>query len=182
MIAMQYRFRLPVDYDMSIITTRILENGHQFDNVPGLLLKVWCYSESNDPFCTDEPLYAPFYLWQDCSSMASFLTGGGFRRLMQDFGRPAIDSWLVQDFQPAAELVQSVFARRIITPVLPKADLAQCRHASETVAESTTQIVAWDVQRWRQLNFQLSPQPFTDDDSAERYRVGHLSISHHMTP
>ncbi|CCG88255.1 DUF4865 family protein [Erwinia piriflorinigrans] len=182
MIAMQYRFRLPVDYDMSIITTRILENGHQLDSFPGLLLKAWCYARSSDLLCTDEPLYAPFYLWQDSSSMADFLTGSGFRRLVQDFGRPQIDSWLVLDYRPAAELSQSAFARRIITPVLPREDLAQCRCSSDIIGENTTQIVALDMQHWRRLNFQLSPLAFTDRADTERYRVGHLSLPHHITP
>jgi len=34
MIAMQYSFVLPADYDMSIIERRVRERGHIFDDTP----------------------------------------------------------------------------------------------------------------------------------------------------
>ncbi|WP_455817650.1 DUF4865 family protein [Pseudomonas cerasi] len=117
MIAMQYRFRLPADYDMSIITTRIRENGHLLDGFPGLLLKAYCYAETDSAQGIADPLYAPFYLWKDGDSMTTFLTSSGFRRLTKDFGWPHIDTWLVLDYQRAAQLPRSAFARRIITPI-----------------------------------------------------------------
>lgn len=176
MIAMQYRFRLPADYDMGIITSRIRDNGPLLDGFSGLLLKAYCYADADgQPSCT-EPLYAPFYLWQDSDSMAAFLTSSGFRRLTQDFGWPQIDTWLVLDYQPAPELPLSAFARRIITPIAPYSDLAQYSHVSGAVTEQSSQILAWDVQGWRHLTFQLGPQPFSADSAAERYQVGHLSL------
>lgn len=39
MIAMQYSFSLPADYDMSIIDRRIAEKGHLLDNFPNLKFK-----------------------------------------------------------------------------------------------------------------------------------------------
>jgi len=180
MIAMQYRFRLPADYDMGIITTRIQENGHLLDGFPGLLLKAYCYAENDDPFSHNEPLYTPFYLWQDSEPMMRFLTSSGFRRLTQDFGWPQIDSWLVLDYQPAAELDLSSFARRLITPIAPYEDLMLRSSTSNKITPKTSQILAWDVQTWRHLTFQLSPQPFTDDTAAECYRVGHLSLPHNI--
>jgi len=39
MIAMQYRFPLPADYDMAIIDRRIADKGHLTDGFPGLLFK-----------------------------------------------------------------------------------------------------------------------------------------------
>lgn len=180
MIAMQYRFRLPADYDMGIITTRIRENGHRLDGFPGLLLKAYCYTEYGGAQSCPDALYAPFYLWQDSDSMTRFLTSSGFQRLTQDFGWPQIDSWLVLHYQPAPELARSSFARRIITPVAPYSDLAQCSHLRDTPTEQSSQILAWDVQTWRHLTFQLSPQPFSDDNAAEHYRVGHLSLPHNI--
>jgi len=180
MIAMQYRFRLPHDYDMAIITTRIGENGHRLDGFPGLLLKAYCYADYGSPQHSPEPLYAPFYLWQDSESMTRFLTSSAFQRLTQDYGWPQIDSWLVLHYQPASALANAGFARRIITPISPYTDLPRYRPEIEEQAASVSQILAWDVQTWRHLTFQISPRPLSDVNAAECYRVGHISLPLHI--
>ncbi|HBH66658.1 MAG TPA: DUF4865 domain-containing protein [Erwinia persicina] len=180
MIAMQYRFRLPSDYDMAIITNRICENGHRLDGFPGLLLKAYCYADDSGPQRSSDPLYAPFYLWQDSDSMTRFLTSSGFQRLTQDYGWPQIDSWLVLHYQPAAELANAGFARRIITPITPYTELIHYTPAIVEHAAPVSQILAWDVQTWRHLTFQISPLPFSDVNSAECYRVGHISLPLHI--
>jgi len=176
MIAMQYRFRLPTDYDMTIIEKRVHENGYRLDNFPGLVLKAWCYASSSDPHTASEPLYAPFYLWQDSASMACFLQSDGFKKLIADFGRPAIDCWPVLNFHPGSTLQRSTFARRGIVPIAADSDLS---HISNLLvpAAGITRILAWDVQQWRRLCFELSELPFDDAPRTERYRVGHLSLS-----
>nr|WP_314421238.1 DUF4865 family protein [uncultured Erwinia sp.] len=175
MIAMQYRFRLPADYDMTIIESRVRENGHRLDNFPGLVLKAWCYARSGDPQTTSEPLYAPFYLWQDSASMARFLQSDAFKKLVTDFGRPAIDCWPVLEYLPGNGLHHSTFARREIVPIDANGDLRQISHAPVSSAD-ITQIVAWDVRQWRRLCFQLGSRPFDEVPGYERYRVGHLSL------
>jgi hypothetical protein len=44
MLAMQYSFTFPADYDMAIIERRIAENGHRLDGFPGLLFKAYLYA------------------------------------------------------------------------------------------------------------------------------------------
>ncbi|MBM7344658.1 DUF4865 family protein [Pantoea coffeiphila] len=176
MIAMQYRFRLPTDYDMTIIENRVRENGHLLDNFPGLVIKAWCYACSRDPHTASEPLYAPFYLWQDSAGMAVFLQSNSFKKLISDFGRPAIDCWPVLGFRPGSTLQRSAFARREIVPIAVDSDLSQISNLPEPAA-GITRILAWDVQQWRRLCFELSEMPFGDAPSTERYRVGHISLS-----
>lgn len=175
MIAMQYRFRLPTDYDMGIITTRVRENGHRLDGFPGLILKAWCYASRNDPHTGSEPLYAPFYLWQDSASMADFLQSAGFQRLVADFGRPPIDCWPVLEYHPGSQLTQTAFACREITPVTENSALSLPEKATADT-DDVTHILAWDVQRWQRLHLRLSERPFAEAAEAERYRVGHLSL------
>lgn len=38
-VAMQYSFVLPADYDMNIIKQRIASKGHLLDDFPGLIFK-----------------------------------------------------------------------------------------------------------------------------------------------
>ncbi|ROR05143.1 DUF4865 family protein [Erwinia sp. JUb26] len=175
MIAMQYRFRLPSDYDMTIIENRVRENGHRLDNFPGLVLKAWCYTSSSDTHTASEPLYAPFYLWQDSASMAAFLQSDGFKKLVTDFGRPAIDCWPVLEYRPGSNLQHSAFARREIVPITSCSDLSHIGSMSVPAA-GITRILAWDVRQWQRVCFELSDLPFDDAPGAERYRVGHISL------
>lgn len=175
MIAMQYRFRLPADYNMAIISTRVQENGHRLDGYPGLLLKAYCYSEKESANENTEPLYAPFYLWQDSASMARFLSSDGFKRLTRDFGWPQIDTWLVLHFQPASDLAESRFATRRITPIAAYHDLAELS-GTTPLAREYSHILAWDVQRWQHLHFRLAATPPDGNRQSEHYRIGHLSL------
>lgn len=71
MIVMQYRFTLPADYDMAVIETRIRENGAKLDGFPGLLVKAYLFSRSEDAHCA-ENRYAPLYVWRSPEAMAVF--------------------------------------------------------------------------------------------------------------
>ena len=45
MIAMQYRFALPTDYDMGIVRRRIVEKGPLLDDFPNLKFKAYLWAE-----------------------------------------------------------------------------------------------------------------------------------------
>ena len=63
MIAMQYSFTLPADYDMGIIDRRIRDRGPGTDGLPHLGFKAYLSARKGE-FGSAENLYAPFYLWQ----------------------------------------------------------------------------------------------------------------------
>lgn len=93
MIAMQYRFPLPADYDMAIIDRRIANKGHLTDGFPGLLFKAYLSACKTGP--ARDNAYAPFYVWNTVDGMHAFLNGPGFAGVSQAFGRPAVATWLV---------------------------------------------------------------------------------------
>src|SRR5690348_13814564 len=87
---MQYEISLPADYDMGIIRRRVEKAAPLLDDFEGLALKVYAIREG-------QPVnqYAPFYLWHDVDAMNRFLWfGGGFGRILDSFGRPAVQHWL----------------------------------------------------------------------------------------
>jgi len=66
MIAMQYSFTLPADYDMAIIDARIRDKGHLFDGFPHLRFKTFLAARQHGGECPSTAnLYAPFYLWDE---------------------------------------------------------------------------------------------------------------------
>ncbi|MFF5982122.1 DUF4865 family protein [Streptomyces olindensis] len=92
MHAMQYELTLPADYDMGIVRDRVARVGRLLDDWDGLGLKAYLIRERGRH---GSPVhqYAPFYLWNTVEGMNSFLWGGGFQGLSDDFGRPSARQW-----------------------------------------------------------------------------------------
>jgi len=110
MIAMQYKIVLPADYPMELIEDRIKDKGHLLNGFSGLIFKAYLYSRKDaKAYKNSVNSYAPFYLWKDHQSMMSFLRCDGFNALCDQFGRPKIDIWFV-DEAPTAPSSEHAFA------------------------------------------------------------------------
>ncbi|ASA56491.1 DUF4865 family protein [Vibrio gazogenes] len=110
MIAMQYKFVLPADYDMTRIERRITEKGYLLDDWPGLVFKAYLYARQDAPlYHSPVNSYAPFYVWQDHHAMMAFLNSEGFKALCEQFGRPKVETWFI-DEPPTPPTAQHQFA------------------------------------------------------------------------
>lgn len=94
MIAMQYSFTLPADYDMSIVDRRIRDKGPLLDGFPNLGFKAYLSARKGE-FGSHDNVYAPFYLWQRPEGATDFLCGPGFEALTGAFGWPQVMTWIV---------------------------------------------------------------------------------------
>lgn len=184
MIAMQYSFTLPADYDMAIIRRRIAEKGHLLDDFPGLAFKAYLHADRDDAQSTSrENLYAPFYLWRDSEGMNAFLGGAGFAALTQSFGWPSVRLWSAWEAQLATDLSASRCATREIIALPPYSPLDACRHAEATAAHddiargALAAVSAFEPTGWTLLRLRLWPESRTDllRDGRQLYRVGHVS-------
>lgn len=184
MLAMQYSFTLPADYDMAIIRRRIADKGHLLDDFPGLAFKAYLHAARSD---TDVPsrdnLYAPFYLWRDIEGMNSFLGGAGFAALTRDFGRPTVRTWMPWHTELADNLRGAACATREQIPIPAHADLGTLRETEAAAARqdraagALAAVSAYDPTGWTLLRFRLWPSLRPDLARADRqlYRVGHVS-------
>ena len=86
MIAMQYSFVLPADYEMEIIERRIRTKGPLLDGFPHLRFKAYLSTRKDGDLAAKENLYAPFYLWDHADGLSNFLAGPGFATLTQGLG------------------------------------------------------------------------------------------------
>jgi hypothetical protein len=114
MIAMQYSFTLPADYDMSIIDRRIRDKGPLLDGFPRLRIKAYLSARKQD--AGFENLYAPFYLWDEPEGVDSFLSSPGFAAVTQDFGWPSVQTWLVWQADLGADLGNAAYATAMARP------------------------------------------------------------------
>ncbi|WP_426701844.1 DUF4865 family protein [Rhodanobacter sp. Col0626] len=184
MIAMQYGFTLPADYDMTIIRNRIAEKGHLLDDFPHLRFKAYLYADRHDTRLPGrENLYAPFYLWRDGEGMNEFLGGAGFAALTQSFGWPSIRTWSVWQAELAADLSAATCATRDIIALPPYSTLDACRRAEAAAAHddmdrgALAAVSAFEPTGWTLLRFRLWPKPRADFAHGDRqaYSVGHVS-------
>ncbi|MFF8395847.1 DUF4865 family protein [Streptomyces sp. NPDC016172] len=179
MLAMQYELTLPAGYDMGIIRERVARRGHLLDGWDGLGLKAYLIRERG---LRGSPVnqYAPFYLWNTVGGMNSFLWGGGFQGLSDDFGRPSARQWTGLAYEEG-EGTQPRFALRRRQPVPDGRLLAD---AAEEAAGEARRLAAQDgallaatavdTSRWELVHFSLWEQD-TPVADGEMFEVLHLS-------
>ncbi|PKR53989.1 DUF4865 family protein [Thalassospira marina] len=186
MIAMQYSFSLPADYDMEIIDRRIRDKGPLLDGFPRLRFKAYLSArKQDDKAASTENLYAPFYLWDEAAGIDSFLSGPGFAAVSGDFGWPSVQTWIVWQADIAANPGDAKFATRDIRPIAPHCNLAALRENAmddakrAMAAGALATVAAFDPTEWRQLQFCLWPDVPGDQmtgETSQLYRVGHVSL------
>lgn len=181
MLAMQYSFVLPADYDMAIIDRRIRDKGPLLDHFPLLGFKAYLSAEKRQG--SAENLYAPFYLWDHPDGLSNFLTGPGFATLSRDFGWPKVATWIVWHAERAPDLSGARFASREIESIAPHSDLAALRKSAAEKAQASTDstrladVVGFNPTDWTLLRFRLWHEPPAAlAGDAQLYKVGHLSL------
>lgn len=186
MIAMQYSFTLPGDYDMTIIDRRIRDKGPLLDNFPNLKFKAYLSARKADAVTSStENLYAPFYVWEKGEGLSDFICGPGFETLTQSFGWPQVKTWIVWNAEVSKHIRAARFATREIIDIEPYAPLAEIRkRESDAVSadvarnEALASVAAFEPGSWTEVRFRLwadlpksARQPGT-----QTYNVGHLSL------
>lgn len=186
MLAMQYDFTLPADYDMTIIRRRIADKGRLMDDFPGLAFKAYLHASRDDTVLPSrDNHYAPLYLWHDIEGMNAFLGGPGFAGLSRDFGRPPVRTWSAWHVDAVEDLHEAVCATRDLVAMPADASMGALREAeieSARVARSEgalAAVSAFDPGAWTLVRFRLWPDLHAAParDGRQRYRVGHVSQS-----
>ncbi|PYB20851.1 DUF4865 family protein [Serratia marcescens] len=175
MLAMQYRFPLPADYDMAIVRRRIANFGHRLDACPQLIVKAYLYAQRSEG--SAENLYAPFYLWNSSAGMSDFLTDEGFRGLSQAFGWPRVNHWLpwLAHFD-RPHLAGAAWATCQEQIIAPYSDLPALRRQQQAAPSALASIVAFDPADWRLVRLDLwRESPQSPVQNGQLFRVGHLS-------
>jgi hypothetical protein len=162
MHAMQYELTLPAGYDMAVIRARVARIGHLLDDWEGLGFKTYLMRERG---VNGSPVnqYAPFYLWATVEGMNSFLWGGAFQGLSNDFGRPSVLQWTGLSYEEGGAVgspARSAVRRR--QPVPEGVELAEVM--AEAVDETGRlagedgalfAAAAVDTARWELVHFSL---------------------------
>lgn len=182
MHAMQYEITLPADYDMDVIRDRVARRGHLLDGFDGLGLKAYLIRErGRDGSPVNQ--YAPFYLWHTVEGMNSFLWGGGFQGLSDDFGRPSARQWsglAYEEGRSAAAPARVAVRRRERVPDgMPAAEAAAdaVARAGRLAARDGAVLAAAavDTGRWETVLFSLWAGEVPAAAEGDVFRVLRLS-------
>lgn len=179
MIAMQYSFTLPADYDMAIVRQRIADKGHLLDHFDGLMLKTYLHAQRGSS--SDENLYAPFYVWRDSAATQRFLGSEGFANLTRAFGWPSIRVWPVWDVYLSPEARHARFATRDIQPIAPYSPLESLRDEQRVLLQrdiergAVAAVSAFEPTSWTRVSFRLWDDTLPAHATGQRYDVGHVS-------
>ena len=182
MLAMQYSFTLPADFDMAEIRSRIATRGHLLDDFPGLVFKAYLYACRGEH--GPENLYAPFYLWAGSEGMNRFLTGDGFVALTQSFGWPSVKTWSVLHAATSPDVREARFASRDGVAIPAHADLAALRDGEVRAAQAAVDedgalaaVTAFEPTTWTLVRLNLWRERRRDLERAgtQVYEVGHVS-------
>lgn len=184
MIAMQYNFALPADYDMAIIHHRIASKGHLMDGFPGLVFKAYLSAAKAGTLPSRENLYAPFYLWEGSEGMNNFLCGEGFAGVSGAFGWPSVKTWSVWASNLSPDIAAARYATREIVPIAPHASLGALRQQEREAVDAAvkqghalTTVSGFDPANWSLVRFRLwSEAPAVAEAGVQVYEVGHLSL------
>lgn len=186
MIAMQYNFTLPSDYDMDIIEQRINEKGHMIDGFPGLLFKAYLWTRSDEELSRPENFYAPFYVWEDSKSMSDFISSAGFKGLVQSFGWPVVRNWIVWEKLLGSEAKNAKSATREIVSISPFTDIEALRDTEVNALREAIKsgdivggAVAFQPGDWTLVRFRMFMEPNVKPATSTELGcdIGYMSIS-----
>lgn len=178
MIAMQYSFVLPADYDMTVVRERIATKGPLLDDLPGLVFKAYLYA------LEPEQAYAPFYLWRDEEAMHGFLNGPAFAGVTRAFGWPSVKTWTPWHATVGGAVREARFATRSSAAIAPYAALAELRLQEEALAQqmlaqgALAVVVGFEPVMWTVTRLALWRDAASGagaDAGGGRYVVGHVS-------
>jgi len=181
MHAMQYELTLPAAYDMDVIRARVAAKGHLLDDWEGLGLKAYLMRERGEH---GSPVnqYAPFYLWNTVEGMNSFLWGGGFQGVSNDFGRPSVRQWTGLAYEEGGGVgSRARVAVRRRRPVPDGVELgaltADAAGEARRLADEDGALLAAagvDTSRWELVHFSLWAHD-TPKAEGDVFQVLHLS-------
>jgi Domain of unknown function (DUF4865) len=190
MIAMEYAFAFPDDFDMAAIRRRVADKGRHFDTYPGLLRKAFLARDRRAD-SQAEPAeagnsYATFYLWSSAKAAADFLGGPDFTAVCAAFGRPAVRLFAPLGIADGQETAAPKAAVRSIAPLAADANLAAAIAAQRASLDALrgrpgfhSAILSLDSANWSILCFSLWATATSAEAVANgfnaRYEVLHLS-------
>lgn len=180
MIVAHYEHRLPADYDIGLIHARAKERGPLWDAVPELYFKGFLLRE-NAHFGATTSSYSSLYLWRQDEAFRDFLVKGGYKIVVDMFGRAAIETRFVLDARKGAGR-EARFAYRQDIDIAVDVDLGSAfageierNHEVAARAGTVAAVISVNAENWKFTRILLSESEQTGSAAGTGYQVLHLA-------
>jgi hypothetical protein len=167
MIVAHYEHRLPSDYDLGLIRSRARERGPLWNAMPDLYFKGFLLRERGRLGATTSS-YSSLYLWRRDEAFRDFLVTGGYKIVVDMFGRARIETRVALDARKGAGR-EARFAYRQDVAIPPDVDLTAAmtgeieRNADLSVrAGIVAAVIGLDAETWVFTRVLLSENEQTD--------------------
>lgn len=180
MLMMQYIHRLPADYETDRIAKRAASLGPDWDDTPGLGFKAFIAQRRGVNGAVNSA-YSSFYLWLDDEAAGDFITGERFQKVIDGFGRPAIETWLPLDIHlGSATTARSVYREDVLIDAATdfsalKRSEAERNTAAVKQPDTYAAVTAIDLANWRLSRFRLSAEAARTPERGSVFDILHLA-------
>lgn len=175
MIAMQYKIKLPDNYDMNLIRQRVTDNGAKTDGFQDLLFKAYLISEkTNTPDSDNE--YSPLYLWKNNEGMNQFIFNGFYDNILRSFGWQKINIGIPLRTELGSNFYDVRFAIELEKeiPITKKMEPMQF---SFNFSECSNRVLIYNPDKWKYVEYYFFKTLPEYISSVKVYEVLHLSHS-----
>jgi hypothetical protein len=171
MHAMQYKVKLPNDYDMNIIKKRVHENGTKTDGFPGLLFKAY--------LIIDEPLkkeYSPLYIWKDYKGMNQFIFEGFYDNILSSFGWQHINIAMPLQVDISNRIISAKYILEIENTI-DETNHMSVPTFSINDQDSLGKVIVYNPDKWKYVEFYFYDTIPNDlKENGFIYKILHVSI------
>mgnify|MGYP001193074135 CR=1 FL=1 len=179
MIGMQYKVKLPSDYDMNIIRKRVKENGFKTDGFQDLKFKAYLITdkEKNKNLYNS---YCPLYIWNNNVGMNKFLFDGYYDNILKSFGWQQINIGIPLYSKMKPNFFDSTYVLEI-TGIIPESTslttFKQEQGGLETNYEILGETCIYNPDKWafsKMYFFEEKPEKL--QNSGIIYEILHVSL------
>ena len=174
-----YSHRLPTNYDVGLIRSRIRERGPDWDAVPDLYFKAFLLRERGQHGARTHS-YSLQYLWRHDGAFRGFLDER-FMVVADDFGRPQIHTQFALDARRgSARTARFAYRQQIEIPSETDLNEAYAREIELNRKRAVQPgmlfaAVGVDTRDWKFTRVQFSENELTDKDAGTPFQILYLA-------
>lgn len=173
MIAMQYKIKLPNDFDMNVVRQRVKDNGHKTDGFCDLLFKAYLISENTKEQLNNNE-YAPLYLWKQNNGMNKFIFEGFYDNILSSFGWQQINIAVPLYFELNENFSKSKWLLEIEKNIKPTNKMEKIDF-SITSDDILGKVLVYNPHKWQYTEFYFFKDKPIKNYNGKYYEILHIS-------
>ena len=167
MIMMQYKIKLPNDFDMNNIRKRVQENGFKTDGFEDLFFKAYLISEENKE-------YSPLYFWKDNKGMNKFIFDDFYDNILNSFGWQHINIGIPLEISLNDNFSKAKYLLELENHIEPTKNLSRPKF-SGFKNENSGKVLIYNPDKWKYTEFYFCEEK-SDVNNGNIYDILHISV------